>query len=254
MVDEMTLKKHIGSLIGMQNFRYYTKGSVGESILNFWCDAEKFRRHTPPELRRFLFREIQYKYLRNGSAYEVPNTIKCRIYGEKNNEIPFRQIAKNISIFSEDIFVSAQLLVVEDLYSYWVPKYILHKCRELATTYQQRKLSRATVAKRLKESTPKSIQRKAVHDSEMELEKEMKKRRSDTRFDSINEDEEFENEKNAFFETNRILSAESDEVENDSREESSFLPEIKSTHAISSTSLDQKVSNWRQLSFIFVIR
>ena len=151
MVDEKSLRKHIGSLIGMQNFRYYTKGTVGECILSFWFEAERFRRHTKPELRRFVFREIQYKYLTSGAAFEVPDAIKWRVYGEELAGKLLKKIPKNISIFSEDIFVSAQGLIVENLYRYWVPKYILHRCREIATTFQQRRLSRAVVARQLKD-------------------------------------------------------------------------------------------------------
>ena len=151
MVDEKTLRKHIGNLIGMQNFRYYTKGTMGECILNFWREAEQFRRHTKPELRRFVFREIQFKYLTNGAAYEVPDAIKWRVYGDESAGKLLKKIAKNVSIFSENIFVAAQGLVVENLFKYWVPKYILHRCREMATTFQQRRLSRAVVARHLKE-------------------------------------------------------------------------------------------------------
>ena len=124
---------------------------MGECILNFWCEAEKFRRNTRPELRRFIFREIQFKYLTNGAAYEVPEAIKLRVYGESSPGKVFNKISKNLSIFSQDIFVAAQGLVVKNLYKYWVPKYILHRCREIATTFQQRRLSRAVVARQLKE-------------------------------------------------------------------------------------------------------
>ena len=130
---------------------------MGECILNFWCEAEKFRRNTRPELRRFIFREIQFKYLTNGAAYEVPEAIKLCVYGESSPGVGvspgkvFKKISKNLSIFSQDIFVAAQGLVVENLYKYWVPKYILHRCREIATTFQQRRLSRAVVARQLKE-------------------------------------------------------------------------------------------------------
>jgi hypothetical protein len=151
MVDERILRKHIGNLIGMQNFRYYTKGTMGEHILNFWCEAETFRRHTKSELRRFVFREIQFKYLRNGSAFQVPDAIKWRIYGDESAGKRMKNVSRNLCIFSENIFVSAQELVVENLYKYWVPKYILHRCREIATTFQQRRLSRAIVARQLKE-------------------------------------------------------------------------------------------------------
>ena len=218
MVDERTLRKHIGHLIGMQQFRRYTKGTMGQCMLSFWCDAEKFRLHTPPELRRFVFREIQYQYLKSGSAYEMPNTIKSCIFGDGSNGQ-----GNSVSIFSEDIFVSAQSLVVANLYSYWVPKYILHKCRELATTYQQRRLSRAIVAKHLlRDISPKL-------DYNQDSETAEKRTKSNPFFESIDEDEEFEKEKNVFFETNRVSSTESDDMGRRSRNDSLFLPDIKST-------------------------
>ena len=174
MVDEKTLRKHIGNLIGMQSFRYYTKGTMGERILNFWCDAEIFRRHTKPELRRFVFREIQFKYLTNGSAYEVPDAIKWRVYGvDESTGEAFKKISKNVSIFSEDIFKPAQKLVVENLYKYWVPKYILHRCREIATTFQQRRLSRAVVARQLRDFVKINPMSTVQEDVENDTEKGM---------------------------------------------------------------------------------
>ena len=178
MVDEKTLRRHIGNLIGMQNFRYYTKGTMGERILNFWCEAETFRRHTKSELRRFVFREIQFKYLTNGSAFEVPDAIKWRIYGDESTSKRLKNISRNLSIFSENIFESAQKLVVENLYKYWVPKYILHRCREIATTFQQRRLSRATVAKHLKEIVKNQPLSTVKEDIENDTEKGIEKPRT----------------------------------------------------------------------------
>lgn len=166
------MQKHIGNLIGMQNFRHYTKGTVGECILNFWREAEKFRRDTKRELRRFVFREIQFKYLTNGSAFEVPDAIKWKVYGdESKGRLSVKKVPKDLSIFAEDIFVAAQDSVIESLRVYWVPKYILHRCREIATVFRQRRLSRAVVARQLKKIIKVNPKKSLVEDSENETEK-----------------------------------------------------------------------------------
>lgn len=68
---------------------------------------------------------------------------------------PQENIAKSFPkiclFFLENIFMAAQNLVVENLCRYWVPKYILHRCRELATTFQQRRLSGTVEDRHLKE-------------------------------------------------------------------------------------------------------
>lgn len=59
----------------------------------------------------------------------------------------------------------------------------------------------------------------------------------------IEEDDEYEIEKNAFFETNRVSSTESDyrEVEKMSRNASPFLPEIKRSAPLVSAGQNVKV-------------
>ena len=134
----------------MQNFRYYTKGAVGEHLLNFWCEAERFRQ-MKPELRRFAFREIQFKFLTKGSAYEIPDAIKqCIYYGECTG---VQMISKHLAIFTENVFVDAQNCVIEKLCGYWVPKYVLHKCCGMSTFYHQRDLSEPIETKRSRKNT-----------------------------------------------------------------------------------------------------
>jgi hypothetical protein len=59
----------------------------------------------------------------------------------------------------------------------------------------------------------------------------------------IEEDDEYEKEKNAFFETNRVSSTESDnrDAERVSRNGSPFLPEIKRSSTLVLASRDLKV-------------
>lgn len=121
------------------SFHRFLRGTAGQKILHFWIDAERFRRVTKKEHRRFAFRDIQAKYLRNGSPRELPEIMKwASICGgaselERKSSFKFpKSVTKqmylsDVSIFSENVFMPGQKMALERLISYWVPKFIEHK-------------------------------------------------------------------------------------------------------------------------------
>ena len=123
----------------MRNFHRFLGGTTGQNILFFWIDAERFRRVTKREHRRFAFRDIQAKYLRSGSPRELPEIMKwASICGgasdlERKSSFKFpksvinRMYLSDASIFSENVFIPGQKMALERLISYWVPKFIEHK-------------------------------------------------------------------------------------------------------------------------------
>ena len=123
----------------MRSLQLFLRGTAGQRTLMFWIDAERYRRVTRKEHRRFSFREIQAKYLRSGSPWELPEIMKwaslCGVSRQGERESSFR-IPKNLtkrmflsdsSIFSENVFLPVQKMALERLSSYWLPKYIQHK-------------------------------------------------------------------------------------------------------------------------------
>ena len=108
-------------------------------MLMFWIDAERYRRVTKKEHRRFSFREIQAKYLRSGSPRELPEIMKWASLcggspqGERKSSfripksITKRMYLSDSSIFSENAFIPGQKMALERLSGYWVPKFIQHK-------------------------------------------------------------------------------------------------------------------------------
>ena len=133
------LRVHLCTVADMRRFNAFLRDSAGERILLFWLDAERYRRHVKPRNRRFTFRDIQARYLRNGSPRELPEIIKwtamCGGTSQLDRKSSFKfpkSVTKRIcqldsSIFSNDVFLAAQNKVVERLTTYWVPKYIEHK-------------------------------------------------------------------------------------------------------------------------------
>lgn len=111
---------------------------MGERILNFWQDAERYRRQVKPENRRYVFREIQNKYLKGGAPFELTDTMKwmsmcggvrgieARSFTAPS-ELSKKLCGKNIAVFSENIFMPLQKLVIKRLRTYWVPKFVLHR-------------------------------------------------------------------------------------------------------------------------------
>lgn len=129
----------LGTVEDMHKFLIFLRGTAGHKILLFWIDAERYRRVTKKEHRRFAFREIQAKYLRSGSPRELPEIIKwaslCGGTSQLGRTSSFkfpksitkRMYLSDSSIFSENVFIPGQKMALERLSSYWVPKYIQHK-------------------------------------------------------------------------------------------------------------------------------
>ncbi|XP_015751662.1 PREDICTED: uncharacterized protein LOC107331568 [Acropora digitifera] len=123
----------------MRSFHRYLLGTMGQRILFFWIDAERFRRVTKKEHRRFAFRDIQTKYLRSGSPWELPEIMKwaslCGVSDDLGKRSSFkfpksvinRMYLSDASIFAENVFVCGQKMAIDRLVCYWVPKFMQHK-------------------------------------------------------------------------------------------------------------------------------
>ena len=140
-VDLDQTRTYLGTVKGMCTFHRFLRGTSGQKILFFWIEAERFRRVTKKEHRRFAFRDIQAKYLCSGSPRELPEIMKwISICGgtpdlEKKSSFKFpksvsgRMYLSDASIFSGNVFTPGQKMALERLISYWVPKYIEHNKR-----------------------------------------------------------------------------------------------------------------------------
>jgi len=137
-VSEDLTEMYFNSVGDMHAFRRFIRGTMGERILNFWQDAERYRRQVKPENRRYVFRELQNKYLKGGAPFELTDTMKwmslcggVRGIEAKSftapGELSKKLCGKNIAVFSENIFSSLQKLVIKRLRTYWVPKFVLHR-------------------------------------------------------------------------------------------------------------------------------
>ena len=112
---------------------------MGERILSFWLEAERFQRHIEREQRRSVFCELQEKYLKSGSPLELPEIMKWKVLcggtTNVNKDLFFRfqqrfpraKDKAGSSISSNNVFREVQAMILDRLSSYWLPKYILHR-------------------------------------------------------------------------------------------------------------------------------
>ena len=138
-VDLDEARAFLGTVEDMCSFHVFLRGTAGQKILLYWIDAERYRRVTKREHRRFAFREIQATYLRSGSPRELPEIIKWASLcgwtpqGDRSSSftipksITKRMYISDSSLFSENVFLTGQKMALERLSIYWVPKYIQHK-------------------------------------------------------------------------------------------------------------------------------
>ena len=132
-----TIKEHVGRVEGMRSLRLFLHDTMGERIMSFWLESKRFQRNVEQGQKRLVFREIQEKYLKSGSPFELPELIKWRLLcGGPASKDPrsfrhqgfCRQTYEMCSsIIPEKVLLEVQEMIVERLRAYWLPKYLLHR-------------------------------------------------------------------------------------------------------------------------------
>ena len=124
---KLNFNQEIGNVLAMQRFKAFLDGSAGEKILLFWLAAERYRRQTAPECRRFALRVIQEKFVRQGACLELPNCIKSSFI---SNSETWAGNGKSMATFKDttsDVLIAPQSMALAALTSYWLPKYLSHR-------------------------------------------------------------------------------------------------------------------------------
>ena len=128
--DNTKYRRDLGSVLAMQRFKAFLQGTNGERVLMFWLDVEKFRRQTPKDCRRFIYREIRQKYIHQGAWLELPETLKWKINSKISAVGIFKANNKGNADFTSmdsTALLSCQQSALELLQRYWVPKYLAHR-------------------------------------------------------------------------------------------------------------------------------
>ncbi|XP_030854657.1 uncharacterized protein LOC575237 isoform X3 [Strongylocentrotus purpuratus] len=122
------LKEEIlGSLVGMELFKAFLAGTLGEDMLNFWLDCEMYRDNVQSmeggtDIKRTrLFRDIQDKY-------------RFKLTPDAQKQI--KQAQGNIGL-SESVFTRTQYDVLRRLRSYWVARFLIHQERTGEYSYER---------------------------------------------------------------------------------------------------------------------
>ncbi|XP_071834879.1 regulator of G-protein signaling 22-like isoform X3 [Apostichopus japonicus] len=113
------LKDHLlGSMIGVEAFKAFLKGTAGEDMLNFWLDCELYRDNMLAlgdqkidVVKTNLFRNIQDKY-------------RFKLTPDAQEQI--KKAQGNMGL-SESVFTRTQYDVLRRLRSYWVPRFLIHQ-------------------------------------------------------------------------------------------------------------------------------
>ncbi|XP_038077121.1 uncharacterized protein LOC119744960 isoform X2 [Patiria miniata] len=161
MLDRRLMSRWLSRVSGMRKFRSFLDQTAGEKALNFWLDAERFRKTTHcMEEHRVLFRQIEAKYFKHGGMLELPEHAKwlasVKPGGRDGSSSPLVEPGSRArerrqshflgsgvevesrlpggSIYGDshewliapDAFVVIQGFFLKTLQNYWVSRYIIH--------------------------------------------------------------------------------------------------------------------------------
>ncbi|XP_065055598.1 regulator of G-protein signaling protein-like [Rhopilema esculentum] len=122
----LDLHREIGNVLSMQRLKAFFHESAGECLMSFWLAAERFRRQTTSECRRFLIREIQDKYIRQGAWLELQESIKTKFASCLDHLVDGSHEEATASV-NGDLLTPCQDMALSCLTSYWLPKYLSHR-------------------------------------------------------------------------------------------------------------------------------
>eukprot|EP00112_Aurelia_sp_Birch-Aquarium-sp1_P012723 Seg2679.4 transcript_id=Seg2679.4/GoldUCD/mRNA.D3Y31 product="Regulator of G-protein signaling protein-like" protein_id=Seg2679.4/GoldUCD/D3Y31 len=121
----LDLHRELGNVLAIQRLKAFLHESAGDCIFSFWLAIERYRRQTPPECLRFVIRDIQDKFIRQGAWLELPECFKSS-FKSCLDQVSNKSTCK-IDVINSDLLTSCQDLAFASLTSYWVPKYLAHK-------------------------------------------------------------------------------------------------------------------------------
>lgn len=119
----LDLDRELGSALSMQRLKAFLHESAGENILSFWVAAERYRHQTVPECLRFALREIQDRYIRQGSWLELQESIKIEFHSALKRL--FDDSPENLN--KSELLIPCQEMAFDSLVFYWLPKYLAHR-------------------------------------------------------------------------------------------------------------------------------
>ncbi|XP_065644591.1 regulator of G-protein signaling protein-like isoform X12 [Hydra vulgaris] len=117
-------RNQLNKVSSIQRFKQYLAGSVGENLIEFWLDAERYRWQTLEKNRVFFIKEIEEKFINQYSLSKLIPDLKD-VMKKQLNQIFDLSNKVNLPIKST-LFVPLQEHVLECIQKYWIPKYILH--------------------------------------------------------------------------------------------------------------------------------
>ena len=125
----LNVQKELGNVLAMQRFKAFLHQTAGERVIIFWLAAEKYRRQTVRECRRFVLRELQEKFIQQGALLELPACIKSRFKLDLNENEAEAIVPSDMT---SEALIASQAVAFMSLVEYWVPKYLSHREHRIA--------------------------------------------------------------------------------------------------------------------------
>ncbi|KAL3860298.1 hypothetical protein ACJMK2_010437 [Sinanodonta woodiana] len=172
-----------GSVIGIQLFRQFLKGTCGENVFSCWREIEKWRHfeYNDPE-KAHLKNRIKMTYISDTAKEFISKRSKVLIFqGSLNDELlPDEEIlvdileaigfeTKRLMLETDQSFLYFQKLLLLALKLYWVKRYVLHL--ELTTPFALMKtLSRRSAGEDANEIRERMLRSRVMFPSVYEKE------------------------------------------------------------------------------------
>eukprot|EP00794_Sanderia_malayensis_P011320 gene11320-12506_t len=124
--EPLDFGKELGNVLAMQRFKAFLNESAGVRVVSFWLAAERYRQQTTFECRRFALREIQDKFVQQGSRFELPQCMKFQL------NLDLKACTKGPVMpcdMKSNLLLGSQKLAFDSLVGYWVPKFFAHRRR-----------------------------------------------------------------------------------------------------------------------------
>ncbi|XP_072169611.1 uncharacterized protein [Diadema setosum] len=150
MMDHCLMTRWLRQMSGMRRFRCFIAKTAGNNLVQFWLDAEKFRRKAvddDADKWAIMYQRMEAKFFKNRNL-KLPDFEKMkRLRNQCNAESPIASegnagtgIRSTRGMSGFEAFIVVQGFILKTLQNYWLPRYLVH-CKQVFTKFNQTTLT-----------------------------------------------------------------------------------------------------------------
>ncbi|XP_071482399.1 uncharacterized protein [Diadema antillarum] len=150
MMDHCLMTRWLRQMSGMRRFRCFIAKTAGNNLVQFWLDAEKFRRKAADydaDKWTIMYQRMEAKFFKNQNL-KLPDFEKMkRVRNQCNAESPLASegnvgtgIRSTRGMSGFEAFIVVQGFILKTLQNYWLPRYLVH-CKQVFTKFNQTTLT-----------------------------------------------------------------------------------------------------------------